>query len=73
MVYPAGFLYVYSAIQYVTGGEVYPAQVSWFNLVFMRNFEFLQASITDSFDARGRKFASGMETVLNECIIYTNV
>lgn len=27
LVYPAGFLYVYSAIQYVTGGEVYAAQV----------------------------------------------
>ncbi|KAI4301390.1 hypothetical protein L6164_034673 [Bauhinia variegata] len=27
LVYPAGFLYVYSAFQYVTGGEVYPAQV----------------------------------------------
>ncbi|GLT42491.1 hypothetical protein SLA2020_164870 [Shorea laevis] len=26
LVYPAGFLFVYSAIQYVTGGEVYPAQ-----------------------------------------------
>lgn len=27
LVYPAGFLYIYSAIQFVTGGEVYPAQV----------------------------------------------
>ena len=27
LVYPAGFLYIYSAIQHVTGGEVYPAQV----------------------------------------------
>lgn len=27
LVYPAGFLYIYSAIQYVTGGEVFPAQV----------------------------------------------
>lgn len=27
LVYPAGFLYIYSAIQYVTGGQVYPAQV----------------------------------------------
>ena len=27
LVYPAGFLYIYSAFQYVTGGEVYPAQV----------------------------------------------
>lgn len=27
LVYPAGFLYVYSAIQYVTGGEVLPAQI----------------------------------------------
>ena len=33
LVYPAGFLYVYSAIQYVTGGEVYPAQVIYFTLV----------------------------------------
>lgn len=28
LVYPAGFLYAYSAIQFVTGGQVYPAQVS---------------------------------------------
>ncbi|KAL2896499.1 Dol-P-Man:Man(5)GlcNAc(2)-PP-Dol alpha-1 3-mannosyltransferase [Bienertia sinuspersici] len=27
LVYPAGFLYVYSAIQYITGGQVYPAQI----------------------------------------------
>ncbi|KAF3793849.1 Dol-P-ManMan(5)GlcNAc(2)-PP-Dol alpha-1-3-mannosyltransferase [Nymphaea thermarum] len=27
LVYPAGFLYVYSAIQYITGGNVFPAQV----------------------------------------------
>lgn len=33
LVYPAGFLYVYSAIQYVTGGDVYPAQVISDNFV----------------------------------------
>ncbi|KAI3472906.1 hypothetical protein Pfo_030974 [Paulownia fortunei] len=27
LVYPAGFLYIYSAVQYITGGEVYPAQI----------------------------------------------
>lgn len=27
LVYPAGFLYIYSAFLYLTGGEVYPAQV----------------------------------------------
>ncbi|XP_007201040.1 dol-P-Man:Man(5)GlcNAc(2)-PP-Dol alpha-1,3-mannosyltransferase [Prunus persica] len=27
LVYPAGFLYFYSAVRYVTGGEVYPAQI----------------------------------------------
>ncbi|CAL1392411.1 unnamed protein product [Linum trigynum] len=27
LVYPAGFLYVYSAIQYVTGGQVFAAQI----------------------------------------------
>ncbi|VFQ73910.1 unnamed protein product [Cuscuta campestris] len=27
LVYPAGFLYLYSAIQYVTGGQVFPAQI----------------------------------------------
>ncbi|RWW05922.1 hypothetical protein GW17_00030779 [Ensete ventricosum] len=27
LVYPAGFLYVYSAIKFLTGGEVFPAQV----------------------------------------------
>ena len=28
LVYPAGFLYVYSAIQYITGGQVFLAQVT---------------------------------------------
>ena len=28
LVYPAGFLYIYSALQHVTRGQVYPAQVS---------------------------------------------
>ncbi|GAB4832355.1 dolichyl-P-Man:Man(5)GlcNAc(2)-PP-dolichol alpha-1,3-mannosyltransferase [Ancistrocladus abbreviatus] len=27
LVYPAGFLYIYSAIQFITGGQVYPAQI----------------------------------------------
>ncbi|XP_050265061.1 dol-P-Man:Man(5)GlcNAc(2)-PP-Dol alpha-1,3-mannosyltransferase [Quercus robur] len=36
LVYPAGFLYVYSAIQYVTGGEVYPAQIL-FGLLYIIN------------------------------------
>lgn len=27
LVYPAGFLYLYSAVQNLTGGQVYPAQV----------------------------------------------
>ncbi|MCL7050702.1 hypothetical protein MKW94_002087 [Papaver nudicaule] len=27
LVYPAGFLYVHTAIQFITGGEVYPAQI----------------------------------------------
>lgn len=27
LVYPAGFLYVYSGIKFLTGGEVFPAQV----------------------------------------------
>ncbi|KAG8370652.1 hypothetical protein BUALT_Bualt13G0005500 [Buddleja alternifolia] len=27
LVYPAGFLYIYSAIHYITGGDVYPAQI----------------------------------------------
>ncbi|KAL6515991.1 dolichyl-P-Man:Man(5)GlcNAc(2)-PP-dolichol alpha-1,3-mannosyltransferase [Orobanche gracilis] len=27
LVYPAGFLYIFSAMQYVTGGQVYPAQI----------------------------------------------
>ncbi|XP_015892011.2 dol-P-Man:Man(5)GlcNAc(2)-PP-Dol alpha-1,3-mannosyltransferase isoform X1 [Ziziphus jujuba] len=36
LVYPAGFLYVYSAIQYVTGGEVYPAQIL-FGILYIIN------------------------------------
>ncbi|GFP85613.1 dol-p-man:man(5)glcnac(2)-pp-dol alpha-1 3-mannosyltransferase [Phtheirospermum japonicum] len=36
LVYPAGFLYIYSAIQYVTGGQVYPAQIL-FGLLYLAN------------------------------------
>ncbi|KAL1558418.1 dolichyl-P-Man:Man(5)GlcNAc(2)-PP-dolichol alpha-1,3-mannosyltransferase [Salvia divinorum] len=36
LVYPAGFLFIYSAIQYVTGGEVYPAQIL-FGILYIVN------------------------------------
>ncbi|KAK4847340.1 hypothetical protein QYF36_000889 [Acer negundo] len=36
LVYPAGFLYVYSAVQYITGGEVYPAQIL-FGVLYIMN------------------------------------
>ncbi|XP_077218532.1 asparagine-linked glycosylation 3 [Tasmannia lanceolata] len=36
LVYPAGFLYTYSAIQFLTGGEVYPAQVL-FGILYIIN------------------------------------
>ncbi|WCJ21351.1 Dol-P-Man:Man(5)GlcNAc(2)-PP-Dol alpha-1 3-mannosyltransferase [Euphorbia peplus] len=40
LVYPAGFLYVYSAIQYLTGGEVYPAQIL-FGLLYVANLAII--------------------------------
>lgn len=36
LVYPAGFLYIYSGIQYVTGGQVFPAQIC-FGLLYIVN------------------------------------
>ncbi|KAF6142489.1 hypothetical protein GIB67_039453 [Kingdonia uniflora] len=36
LVYPAGFLYMYSAIQFVTGGEVYPSQIL-FGILYIIN------------------------------------
>ncbi|KAL6500344.1 dolichyl-P-Man:Man(5)GlcNAc(2)-PP-dolichol alpha-1,3-mannosyltransferase [Orobanche hederae] len=36
LVYPAGFLYIYSAVQYVTGGQVYPAQIL-FGILYVVN------------------------------------
>ncbi|KAK9945559.1 hypothetical protein M0R45_011068 [Rubus argutus] len=36
LVYPAGFLYAYSAIQYVTGTQVYPAQIL-FGILYIIN------------------------------------
>ncbi|XP_070674615.1 dol-P-Man:Man(5)GlcNAc(2)-PP-Dol alpha-1,3-mannosyltransferase isoform X2 [Malus domestica] len=36
LVYPAGFLYFYSAIQYVTGGQVHPAQIL-FGILYIIN------------------------------------
>lgn len=49
LVYPAGFLYVYSAIQYVTGGEVYPAQIL-FGILYIINlglvlFIYIKANV----------------------------
>ncbi|OIW17421.1 hypothetical protein TanjilG_22533 [Lupinus angustifolius] len=35
LVYPAGFLYVYSAFQFFTAGQVYPAQVPWWALCLL--------------------------------------
>lgn len=35
LVYPAGFLYIYSAIQFLTGAQVYPAQVTPLFLFFL--------------------------------------
>ncbi|XP_031280563.1 dol-P-Man:Man(5)GlcNAc(2)-PP-Dol alpha-1,3-mannosyltransferase [Pistacia vera] len=35
LVYPAGFLYLYSAIQYITGGKVYSAQILFGVLYFI--------------------------------------
>ncbi|XP_050137877.1 dol-P-Man:Man(5)GlcNAc(2)-PP-Dol alpha-1,3-mannosyltransferase-like isoform X1 [Malus sylvestris] len=36
LVYPAGFLYFYSAIKYVTGGQVHPAQIL-FGILYIIN------------------------------------
>ncbi|KAK1385168.1 Asparagine-linked glycosylation 3 [Heracleum sosnowskyi] len=36
LVYPAGFLYIYSAIQFLTGAQVYPAQVL-FGFLYIAN------------------------------------
>ncbi|KAJ4727653.1 Dol-P-Man:Man(5)GlcNAc(2)-PP-Dol alpha-1,3-mannosyltransferase [Melia azedarach] len=36
LVYPAGFLYIYSAIQYITGGDVYSAQIL-FGILYIIN------------------------------------
>ncbi|KAL5795581.1 hypothetical protein ACOSQ2_000401 [Xanthoceras sorbifolium] len=40
LVYPAGFLYVYSAIQYIAGGEVYPAQIL-FGVLYIINLAII--------------------------------
>ncbi|KAM6558395.1 hypothetical protein CsatA_027634 [Cannabis sativa] len=42
LVYPAGFLYVYAAIRYVTGGEVYPAQIL-FGILYIINLGIILA------------------------------
>ncbi|KAL6968485.1 dolichyl-P-Man:Man5GlcNAc2-PP-dolichol alpha-1,3-mannosyltransferase [Sarracenia purpurea var. burkii] len=36
LVYPAGFLYIYSAMQFLTGGQVYPAQIL-FGILYISN------------------------------------
>ncbi|KAK7259350.1 hypothetical protein RIF29_24955 [Crotalaria pallida] len=40
LVYPAGFLYIYSAFQYVTGGQVYPAQIL-FGILYILNLAII--------------------------------
>ncbi|KAK1317653.1 Dol-P-Man:Man(5)GlcNAc(2)-PP-Dol alpha-1,3-mannosyltransferase [Acorus calamus] len=42
LVYPAGFLYVYSAVQIITGGEVYPAQIL-FGVIYLINLGIVLA------------------------------
>ncbi|KAK1293569.1 Dol-P-Man:Man(5)GlcNAc(2)-PP-Dol alpha-1,3-mannosyltransferase [Acorus calamus] len=42
LVYPAGFLYVYSAVQIITGGEVYPAQIL-FGVLYLINLGIVLA------------------------------
>ncbi|KAJ0054373.1 hypothetical protein Pint_00999 [Pistacia integerrima] len=40
LVYPAGFLYLYSAIQYITGGKVYSAQIL-FGVLYIINLAII--------------------------------
>nr|VDC69302.1 unnamed protein product [Brassica rapa] len=40
LVYPAGFLYVYSVVQNLTGGEVYPAQIL-FGVLYIANLSIV--------------------------------
>ncbi|KAK7337433.1 hypothetical protein VNO77_18008 [Canavalia gladiata] len=42
LVYPAGFLYIYSAFHYVTGGQVYPAQIL-FGVLYIINLAIVLA------------------------------
>ncbi|KAL5155699.1 Dol-P-Man:Man(5)GlcNAc(2)-PP-Dol alpha-1,3-mannosyltransferase [Glycine soja] len=42
LVYPAGFLYIYSAFQYLTGGQVYPAQIL-FGVLYIVNLAIVLA------------------------------
>nr|KYP51023.1 putative dolichyl-phosphate-mannose--glycolipid alpha-mannosyltransferase [Cajanus cajan] len=42
LVYPAGFLYIYSAFQYLTGGQVYPAQIL-FGVLYIINLAIVLA------------------------------
>jgi hypothetical protein len=41
LVYPAGFLYVYSAVKFLTGGRVFPAQVTAQPNLFISTNSFL--------------------------------
>ncbi|XP_027930111.1 dol-P-Man:Man(5)GlcNAc(2)-PP-Dol alpha-1,3-mannosyltransferase [Vigna unguiculata] len=42
LVYPAGFLYIYSAFQYLTQGQVYPAQIM-FGVLYIINLAIVLA------------------------------
>ncbi|KAF3326565.1 dol-P-Man:Man(5)GlcNAc(2)-PP-Dol alpha-1,3-mannosyltransferase isoform X3 [Carex littledalei] len=41
LVYPAGFLYVYSLVKFVTGGHVFPAQIL-FGVMYIINLALVQ-------------------------------
>ncbi|KAK3160480.1 hypothetical protein QOZ80_1BG0060040 [Eleusine coracana subsp. coracana] len=40
LVYPAGFLYVYSAVKFITGGQVFPAQIL-FGVLYIINLSLV--------------------------------
>lgn len=49
LVYPAGFLYVYSAIKFLTGGQVFPAQVTAQPNLFNNTNSFTLLRVRPSF------------------------
>ncbi|XP_054804253.1 dol-P-Man:Man(5)GlcNAc(2)-PP-Dol alpha-1,3-mannosyltransferase isoform X2 [Prosopis cineraria] len=69
LVYPAGFLYIYSAFQYLTGGAVYPAQIL-FAFLYTLNLAIILLVYVKTDVGFSYLFVSGAVSVKMNVLLY---